>query len=69
VEPGAISQAEANSLIGLTEREATLTAGGKDWLVRIAVRDGKFFMLTTDYVTNRVNLTIEKTLVTAVTVG
>jgi hypothetical protein len=69
VEPGAITQAEANSLIGLTEKEATLTAGGKDWLVRIAVRDGKFFMLTTDYVTNRVNLTIEKTLVTAVTVG
>ena len=69
VEPGVISQAEANSLIGLTENEATLTAGGKDWLVRIAVRDGKFFMLTTDYVTNRVNLTIEKTLVTAVTVG
>ena len=69
VEPGAITQAEANSLIGLTEKEATLTAGGKDWLVRIAARDGKFFMLTTDYVTNRVNLTIEKTLVTAVTVG
>ena len=69
VEPGVISQVEANSLIGLTEREATLTAGGKDWLVRIAVRDGKFFMLTTDYVTNRVNLTIEKSLVTAVTVG
>ena len=69
VEPGAITQAEANSLIGLTENEATLTAGGKDWLVRVAARDGKFFMLTTDYVTNRVNLTIEKTLVTAVTVG
>jgi hypothetical protein len=69
VEPGAITQGEADSLIGLTEREAKLTADGKDWLVRIAVRDGKFFMLTTDYVTNRVNLTIEKTLVTAVTVG
>ena len=69
VEPGAITQGEADSLIGLTERQAKLTADGKDWLVRIAVRDGKFFMLTTDYVTNRVNLTIEKTLVTAVTVG
>ena len=69
VEPGVISQAEANSLIGLTENEATLTAGGKDWLVRVAARDGKFFMLTADFVTNRVNLTIEKTLVTAVTVG
>ena len=69
VEPGVISQAEANSLIGLTENEATLTAGGKDWLVRVAARDGEFFMLTQDFVTNRVNLTIEKTLVTAVTVG
>jgi hypothetical protein len=69
VEPGAVSQSEANSLIGLTEKEATLTAESKGWLVRIAARDGNFFMLTTDYVSNRVNLTVKNTLVTTVAIG
>ena len=69
VEPGAVTQDDANSLIGLTETEATKTAGENGWIVRIAARDGEFFMLTKDYIINRVNFTIEKTLVTAVTVG
>ena len=64
-----LSQEEANSLMGLTEEEAQATAGQNGWVVRIAARDGEYFMLTMDYVTNRVNLTIEKTIVTAVTVG
>jgi hypothetical protein len=71
-EPGdgpAITQADADSLIGLTEQEATKTATSKGWVVRIAVRDGEYFMLTSDYVTNRVNLTVEKTVVTSVAVG
>lgn len=68
-EPGALSQAEADGLIGLTEQEAIKTAESKGWIVRIAARDGEYFMLTSDYVTNRVNLTVEKTLVTSVAIG
>lgn len=71
-DPGAsvkISQTEADGLIGLTEQEAVKTAGTKGWIVRIAARDGEYFMLTTDYATNRVNLTVEKSLVTAVAIG
>jgi hypothetical protein len=33
------------------------------------MRDGEAFMLTTDYQTNRVNLTITKGLVTNVVIG
>jgi hypothetical protein len=33
------------------------------------MRDGEAFMLTMDYVANRTNLTVMKTLVTAVTIG
>lgn len=71
-EPGdgpAITQEQANSLVGLTEQEATKTATSNGWVVRIAARDGEYFMLTSDFVTNRVNFTVEKTLVTSVAVG
>ena len=68
-EPGTITQSDADGLIGLTEQEATKTAESRGWIVRIAARDGEYFMLTSDYVTNRVNLTVEKTLVTAVAIG
>jgi hypothetical protein len=68
-QPTPVSQAEADSLVGLTESEATATAKGNGWIVRIAARDGENFMLTTDYVTNRVNLTIKKSVVTSVVVG
>lgn len=68
-EPGALSQTDADGLIGLTEQEAIKTAESKGWTVRIAARDGEYFMLTTDYMTNRVNLTVKKSLVTAVDIG
>lgn len=68
-EPSAITQADADSLIGLTELEATKTAQSKGWVVRIAMRDGEYFMLTTDYVMNRVNLTVNKSVVTSVAIG
>lgn len=68
-EPSAVTQAEADSLIGLTELEATKTAQSKGWVVRIAMRDGEYFMLTTDYVMNRVNLTVNKSVVTSVAIG
>ncbi len=65
----AITQSDANTLIGLTEDEAGKIAVEKGWLVRVAMRDGEAYMLTQDFVPNRVNLTLVKILVTAVAVG
>jgi hypothetical protein len=69
--PGAIplDESSAKTLIGLTEIEAGKVAAGNNWTVRVAMRDGEAFMLTSDYSKTRVNLSIEKTLVTAVTIG
>ena len=64
-----IDDASAKKLIGLTEAEAQKAAAELGWQVRIAMRDGEAFMLTTDYQTNRVNLTIAAGSVTAVVVG
>jgi hypothetical protein len=65
----ALDDASAKKLIGLTEAEAQKVATELGWQVRVAMRDGEAFMLTTDYQTNRVNLTITKGSVTAVVVG
>jgi hypothetical protein len=64
-----IDDASAKQLVGLAEAEATKVATGNGWTIRIAMRDGESFMLTTDYRDNRVNFTIENGVVTAVTVG
>ena len=65
----ALDDASAKKLIGLTEAEAQKVATELGWQVRVAMRDGEAFMLTTDYQTNRVNLTITKGSVTFVVVG
>jgi hypothetical protein len=65
----ALDDASAKKLIGLTEAEAQKVATELGWQVRVAMRDGEAFMLTTDYQTNRVNLTITKGYVTFVVVG
>jgi hypothetical protein len=64
-----IDDAAAKQLVGLTEGEATKVATGNGWTIRIAMRDGESFMLTTDFQDNRVNFTVENGVVTAVTVG
>lgn len=73
VEPGilptSLTEETAKSLIGLTETEAIKVASERGWTVRVAMRDGEAFMLTLDYSENRVNLTVVKTVVTAVTIG
>jgi hypothetical protein len=73
IEPGilptTLTEESAKSLIGLTENEAVKVAAERGWTVRVAMRDGEAFMLTKDYLANRVNLTVMKTLVTAVTIG
>jgi hypothetical protein len=64
-----IPQDEADTLLGLSEEEASKVAAGNDWVVRIVARDGEFFQVTSDYVTNRVNLEIVDGVVMAVSVG
>ena len=69
-EPAAVpDETSVKKLIGLTEAEAQKVATELGWQVRVAMRDGEAFMLTTDYQTNRVNLTITKGLVAAVAIG
>lgn len=65
----ALDDASAKQLIGLTESEAQKVATELGWQLRVAMRDGEAYMLTKDYQTNRVNLTIAKGYVTAVVVG
>jgi hypothetical protein len=69
VDPTDPVQLSAQKLIGLSDDEAQKVADGLGWTVRVAMRDGEAFMLTTDFQTNRVNLTVTKGSVTAVTVG
>ena len=64
-----IPQEDADKLLGLNEEEASKVAAGNDWIVRIVARDGEFFQVTSDYVTNRVNLEIVDGVVMAVSVG
>jgi hypothetical protein len=64
-----ISDEDAGALIGLTEDEAMKVADSQGWEFRVAARDGEQYMLTTDYVMNRVNVTIVEGAVTEVTVG
>jgi hypothetical protein len=64
-----LSDDEVADLIGLTEDEAFETAASRGWEVRVASRDGESFSLTMDYLGNRVNLTVDDGMVTAVTVG
>ena len=65
----ALDETSAKKLIGLTEAEAQKVATELGWQVRVAKRDGEAFMLSQDYQTDRVNLTITKGLVVAVVVG
>jgi hypothetical protein len=64
-----IRDEDAQKLVGLSEDEAAKVATGQGWTVRIAERDGEAFMLTTDFRTDRVNLSVTAGTVTAVTVG
>jgi len=65
----ALDDASSKKLIGLTEAEAQKVAAEMGWQLRVAMRDGEAFMLTQDFRTNRVNLTITKGLVTNVVIG
>jgi hypothetical protein len=64
-----LTQDSADSLIGLTEDEAKKVATERGWSVRVAMRDGEAFMLTTDYRQDRVNIVVAKNVVTSVQIG
>jgi hypothetical protein len=64
-----ISEARASQLISMSELGAEICAATNSWLYRIGERDGEAFMLTKDYRTNRVTVSIESGFITKVSVG
>jgi hypothetical protein len=64
-----VAQEVADTVVGMSEVEATKTAEAKGLTVRVGSRDGEDFPLTMDYRTDRVTLTVKADKVTAVTVG
>ena len=64
-----ITQENANTLVGLSETDATKAVESKGWVVRIGSRDGENFALTMDYRPDRVTLTVVSDKVTAATPG
>jgi hypothetical protein len=70
VEPDmTVAQEVADSVVGMSEAEATKTAEAKGLTVRVGSRDGEDFALTMDYRTDRVTLTVIADKVTAATPG
>jgi hypothetical protein len=67
-DPG-ITQARANTLIGMTEMAAEECSMNLDWTYRLGQRDDEMFAGTFDYRTDRVTVTVMKGLVTQVNVG
>ena len=64
-----ISEARASQLISMSELEAEVCAAANSWIYRIGERDGEGFILTRDYRTNRVTVSIESGFITKVSVG
>jgi len=64
-----ISEGRANQLISMSEVEAEVCAAANSWVYRIGEKDGEEFMLTKDYRTNRVTVSIESGFITKVSVG
>jgi hypothetical protein len=67
-DPG-ITQVRANTLIGMSEMAAEECAMNLDWTYRLGQRDDEMFAGTFDYRTDRVTVTVMKSLVTQVNVG
>jgi hypothetical protein len=58
-----------DSLINLTEEEATNKVNESDYYVRITQRDGKDYMITCDLRFDRINFHINNGLITEATIG
>jgi hypothetical protein len=59
----------ANQYVGMTEEDAMAAITKNKMTPRVRSKDGKAFMGTMDYRTDRVNLTIEDGKVTQATIG
>ncbi len=59
----------AGALIGLTEAAAVEEAESGGWVTRVVARDGESYAVTTDYIAERVNLTVIGGIVMSVSVG
>jgi hypothetical protein len=64
-----VAQDVADTVLGMSEAEATKTAEAKGLTVRVGSRDGEDFPLTMDYRIDRVTLTVIADKVTAATPG
>ena len=64
-----ISEARASQLISMSELGAEICAVANSWIYRIGERDGEAFMLTKDYRTNRVTVSIESGFIRKISVG
>ena len=64
-----ISNAEAASLVGMTEADALREVQARGWRVRVVGRDGELYAVTMDYSAGRLNFTITNGVITACTVG
>jgi len=60
---------DAKALVGLNEDEAVKIIEGNGWTYCIGSRDGEEFMLTKDFITSRLTLGIEKSIVGTATIG
>ena len=63
------TETDAKALVGLNEDEAVKIIEGNGWIYRIGSRDGEQFMLTQDYLTSRLTLGIEKSIVVTASIG
>lgn len=63
------TRAFADTLIGMNIDEAEMLAASKGFITRIVERDGESFIVTMDYRTNRVNLTVKNDIITETFIG
>lgn len=57
------------SLIGLSEEDATKKAEANKVILRVTHRDGEDFITTMDFISDRVNISVDNGKITAVTLG
>ena len=62
-------QESTNELIGKSEENVEYCAAFEGLAYRVAVRDGERYALTMDYSPTRINVEIEKDIVTKISVG
>ena len=62
-------QESTKELIGKSEKNVEYCAAFEGLAYRVAARDGEFFALTLDYSPTRINVEIEKDIVTKINVG